>query len=370
MRSLLTLLAAGLLSVVLTRAFLAYMQGRQIVAEENHRSMHKGRIPVGAGWPLLVSALIAALALWPFAGVHSVLLPAIAALAIVSWADDVNALAPSVRFLVHIAAAVAAVYALPSDALIFSGLLPFALDRLVAGVALVWFVNLTNFMDGIDGITGIEAITVAGGYGLVRLALGPAGDDALIGLAIAITGAALGFLVWNWHPARIFMGDVGAVPLGFIMGWLMLDLAVRGHLAAALILPSTISPTPPSPLSGVCSTAKNRGRPTAATSTSARAGCSAPILRSYRGLPPATSCWCWRRCSRCATRCKASRSPLPRSASCLDISNSSPAAARRPRPSRRRFAAYCFIGGIKYSTSVRGLPVSPHKLGVCVISRT
>ncbi len=237
MRSLLTLLAAGLLSVVLTRAFLAYMQGRQIVAEENHRSMHKGRIPVGAGWPLLVSALIAALALWPFAGVHSVLLPAIAALAIVSWADDVNALAPSVRFLVHIAAAVAAVYALPSDALIFSGLLPFALDRLVAGVALVWFVNLTNFMDGIDGITGIEAITVAGGYGLVRLALGPAGDDALIGLAIAITGAALGFLVWNWHPARIFMGDVGAVPLGFIMGWLMLDLAVRGHLAAALILP-------------------------------------------------------------------------------------------------------------------------------------
>jgi UDP-N-acetylmuramyl pentapeptide phosphotransferase/UDP-N-acetylglucosamine-1-phosphate transferase len=76
------------------------------------------------------------------------------------------------------------------------------------------------------------------GVGLVALAvvtLGSVAGQALAGLALA--GAAIGFLVWNWHPARIFLGDVGSVPLGYIVGGLLIQAMVAGHWAAALILP-------------------------------------------------------------------------------------------------------------------------------------
>lgn len=237
MRALVTFFVAALLGAALTRLFLALMTGRSVVAVENERTMHKGAIPVGGGWPLLVASLLTALILWPITHVHASLLPWIAVLALVSWADDVNGISPAVRFPVHVVAALAIVFALPDSARVFGGVLPVVADRAVTALALVWFINLTNFMDGIDGISGIETIAVATGYVIVRSMLAGASVDPLVGLMSAVAGAALGFLVWNRHPARIFLGDVGAVPLGFIMGVAMIDLACRGHLAPALILP-------------------------------------------------------------------------------------------------------------------------------------
>jgi UDP-N-acetylmuramyl pentapeptide phosphotransferase/UDP-N-acetylglucosamine-1-phosphate transferase len=109
------------------------------------------------------------------------------------------------------------------------GLLPFWLDRAVAVLAWTWFINLYNFMDGIDGITGIETVCIAAGLAICGFALPQ--DLVLI-------AASLGFLLWNWHPARIFLGDSGSVPLGYLLGWLLLSLAGSGHPAAALILPA------------------------------------------------------------------------------------------------------------------------------------
>jgi UDP-N-acetylmuramyl pentapeptide phosphotransferase/UDP-N-acetylglucosamine-1-phosphate transferase len=237
LRATVTLVIAAFVSAALTRVFLALMTGRAVVAHENERTMHKGRIPVGAGWPVLVAALCVALVLWPVTKVHASLLPWIAVLALVSWADDVNTLSPAVRFPIHIVAVLASLFALPEQTAIFGGALPLVADRLLAAFLLVWFVNLTNFMDGIDGITGVETIAVAVGYVLVRSFLPGSSIEPLVGLMSATAGAALGFLVWNWHPARIFLGDVGAVPLGFIMGLAMIDLAIAGQPAAALILP-------------------------------------------------------------------------------------------------------------------------------------
>lgn len=233
--SLATLLAAFLLAAALTPLYMRLIRDKRVVAEENHRSMHKGEVAVGGGWPLLVSALVIASLAWPLLPVHRVLLPALALLAILSWWDDISVLSPLYRLAVHAVAAIACLWSLPADALVFQGWLPFWLDRLVAGIALVWFVNLYNFMDGIDGIAGVETVAIATGYVVVTLAAG--GTSPLHGLAVAVIGATLGFLVWNWHPARIFLGDVGAIPLGFLTGWLMLDLAVKHSLAAALILP-------------------------------------------------------------------------------------------------------------------------------------
>ena len=90
-------------------------------------------------------------------------------------------------------------------------------------------------MDGIDGISGIEALGIGLGIAFVSVISGSGGGIAV--QAAAIAGAGAGFLWWNWHPARIFLGDVGSVPLGFVAGWLLLILAINGEWAAAIILP-------------------------------------------------------------------------------------------------------------------------------------
>jgi UDP-N-acetylmuramyl pentapeptide phosphotransferase/UDP-N-acetylglucosamine-1-phosphate transferase len=235
LRSFLTILVAFGASVGLTHLFLRWLEGRSIVAVENHRTMHKGAVPTGGGWPLLAATLFTTVALWQLELPQILLLLAAIVLAFVSWADDLKTLDPGPRLAVHMGAAALAMYVLPSDAYVFHGALPFVLDRLLAGLALVWFLNLYNFMDGIDGIAGIETITIAVGYASINAVAGEA--DAFYGLALALAAATAGFLVWNWAPARIFMGDVGSVPLGFLTGALMIDLAIRHSLAAALILP-------------------------------------------------------------------------------------------------------------------------------------
>jgi UDP-N-acetylmuramyl pentapeptide phosphotransferase/UDP-N-acetylglucosamine-1-phosphate transferase len=91
-------------------------------------------------------------------------------------------------------------------------------------------------MDGIDGLAGAETASIGAGL-LLFASVGAGVDSELRGLAAVVSAAAIGFLVWNWAPARIFLGDVGSVPLGFLLGFLLLDLAFRGHWKIALILP-------------------------------------------------------------------------------------------------------------------------------------
>jgi Fuc2NAc and GlcNAc transferase len=102
----------------------------------------------------------------------------------------------------------------------------------LAALYLVWLLNLYNFMDGIDGIAGMEAITVClGAAALVGLALG-IGSAADIGLPLLLAGAVAGFLVWNFPPARIFMGDAGSGFLGITLGILSLH---AGAIAPPLL---------------------------------------------------------------------------------------------------------------------------------------
>jgi UDP-N-acetylmuramyl pentapeptide phosphotransferase/UDP-N-acetylglucosamine-1-phosphate transferase len=91
-------------------------------------------------------------------------------------------------------------------------------------------------MDGIDGITGIETACLGLGAAWV-LTLENGFGDGTAYLALTAMAAAVGFLPWNWHKAGIFLGDVGSVPLGYAMGWLLLLLAAKGYWAQALILP-------------------------------------------------------------------------------------------------------------------------------------
>ena len=199
--------------------------------QPNARSSHVKATPRGGGIAVVAVVLLA----WGAIGRGSMLLLGLAlGLAVLSWIDDLKGLPPGLRLAGHAAAVLTGLLALP-DIAVFQGLLPPWLDRALAALMWIWFINLYNFMDGIDGITGVETAVI--GIGVTGLAvwLGTLPLAALHGASLA--GAALGFLLWNWHPARIFLGDVGSVALGFLIGWLLLELAARGFWAAALLLP-------------------------------------------------------------------------------------------------------------------------------------
>lgn len=222
---------AGLIAWLGTGAVLRLLRRHDILDRPNERSSHSTATPRGGGIAV-IAAILVALALFaddrPWA-----VMAAVAALAAVSWIDDLRGLPALPRLLFQAGVVLAAVLMAPWPGPVFQGLLPPLVDRLLAAGALLYFLNLFNFMDGIDGITGVETTCIGLGLALVAPV---AGGDLLP--AAAATAAALGFLAWNWHPARIFMGDVGSVPLGFLLGWLLLSAAAAGAWAAALLLPA------------------------------------------------------------------------------------------------------------------------------------
>jgi UDP-N-acetylmuramyl pentapeptide phosphotransferase/UDP-N-acetylglucosamine-1-phosphate transferase len=124
---------------------------------------------------------------------------------------------------------------LPRDLSITHGFLPIPFDRLLAGIIWIWFINLFNFMDGIDGLSGGSAAAMGFGLMLVSLRYGPSELDAFRGAMIAAT--CVGFLYWNWQPAKVFLGDIGSIPLGYLLGYALVHLAMNGGQAMALIIP-------------------------------------------------------------------------------------------------------------------------------------
>ena len=226
------LLPAGALTgALLTGVVTRYLRRRAILDHPNERSSHAVPTPRGGGWGILLVLLPG----WAALGVSPWVLAGAALLAAVSWLDDRHNLAPGPRLLVHVAAVGAGLVALGGEARVFQGWLPAGLDHLATGLCWLWFINLFNFMDGIDGLAGSEAVSVAGGLALVVAAGGAAAG--LLEPALVLAGAACGFLVWNWHPARVFMGDVGSIPVGFALGWLLFAAAAAGLWPAALLLP-------------------------------------------------------------------------------------------------------------------------------------
>src|SRR5213078_3525206 len=107
-------------------------------------------------------------------------------------------------------------------------MLPWWLERLGLFIGFLWFVNLVNFMDGIDWMTVAEVVPVTGAI----LLLGLAGAVDLLPalVAAALLGAIVGFAPFNRPVAQVFLGDVGSLPIGLLLGWVLLQLAGRGHL--------------------------------------------------------------------------------------------------------------------------------------------
>ena len=179
--------------------------GRALVLDHpNERSLHERPVPRTGGIAVLAGA---AAAIWP--GAASLWLPLTLALglAVISLVDDVFGMPALVRLTAHFAAA---------GILVWDVLSPLhAVALITLAVAVAWTTNLFNFMDGADGLAGGMAVM---GFGTYALASSIAGNDALAVLCAAIAAGAAAFLLQNFHPARIFLGDVGSVPLGFFAG--------------------------------------------------------------------------------------------------------------------------------------------------------
>ncbi len=182
----------------------------------NQRSSHEQPMPRAGGAPIAATA-IAAIILLGIIRPHLLPLKWVLSIAVgggavawIGWRDDKSPVPAHTRFIIHIIAAAWAVNCLmPSELSIFV--------KFAAGFWVAWSINFYNFMDGIDGLAGAEAVVIALGAGYIAGRLGLMGS---LTVAWVTAAAALGFLFWNWPPAKIFMGDAGSGFLGYTFGCL------------------------------------------------------------------------------------------------------------------------------------------------------
>ena len=295
---------AAAASALGTGVALRVARGRAILDHPNSRSSHAAPTPTGAGIAVVAVIVFEWLVIWGLTGAAPdtgltypvpLLCLLAAVLAAVSWYDDLRGLSPILRLVVQVAVILIAMSALSAHGRIFQGVLPYGLDVAVTAYIWLWFVNLTNFMDGIDGITGVEVGSIGIGVAILAPLIVAAGlaqsllvSSSLMLYATVLAAAAIGFLVWNWQPAKIFLGDVGSVPLGFLGGWLLLEAAAPACGRRRSCCRFTTSPMRRSPCCGDWCAAKPSSRRTEATSIRGRHGRSAPTQpspwRSWRSI--------------------------------------------------------------------------------------
>lgn len=218
--------AVALAVVGLTDRVRGFAAARNMLDYPNHRSAHAAPTPRGGGIAL-VAVVLLSLGMAALLGA----IPEKAAIALigggvlvaaVGWADDLGEVKARVRLAVHALAAAWAMAWLGWVTDIHAGgrvLHVGGFGIVLTVVAIVWAVNLYNFMDGLDGFAGAQG-TTTGLVGAVLLLM--VGEPGLALMAAFVAAACAGFLVWNWPPARIFMGDVGSGFLGYSLAILAL----------------------------------------------------------------------------------------------------------------------------------------------------
>ncbi len=218
-------LAAGTASLCLTAMVRRYALNHDIVDEVGARSSHNAPTPRGGGLAIVLAFLASIAASVPLLGLP---LPLAAGLigasffvAGIGWIDDHGHVSAAIRLAAHFVGAAVLVWALGPIPLPF---LPDTVAALAAWpislIGTVWLINLYNFMDGIDGLAGGEAVAIAG-LGAILAAWSGLAPANIAPFAL-LTAASVGFLFWNWPPAKIFMGDAGSGFLGLAISALIL----------------------------------------------------------------------------------------------------------------------------------------------------
>ena len=210
----LTPLVSGMVAYVLLALLLR--RRRLPLDQPNERSLHAVPVP-RVGGLALIPALACGWLLLPGALPAAIWLP-LALLFSISCADDMLGLSAALRFVVHMAAALVCAVGLMYPQAGWAAIA-------VAVLAIAWMTNLFNFMDGSDGLAGGMALI---GFAAYAAAAGMAGNDDMALACLAISAASAAFLGFNFHPARVFLGDAGSIPLGFLAA----ALGVQGWVEA------------------------------------------------------------------------------------------------------------------------------------------
>jgi UDP-N-acetylmuramyl pentapeptide phosphotransferase/UDP-N-acetylglucosamine-1-phosphate transferase len=211
---------------------------KHALAKPNARSSHRIPTPQGAGIAVIAATLVVTAAIMagaePRVNVPIAVFGATSFIAIVGFADDLKSIPVVTRLLLQAIAVGAIVFTAPDDVRIVSAF-PLWIERGLILLAALWFVNLVNFMDGLDWMTVAEVVPVTAALVVLGLYNELPLSPALV--AAALCGAMIGFAPFNRPVAKIFLGDVGSLPIGLLLGWCLLQLASHQHLAATLLLP-------------------------------------------------------------------------------------------------------------------------------------
>jgi len=238
MRLYLILIAIGCItaSAFLTGLVRRVLVSRRRLVIPGERSLHDVPTPQGGGIAIVAATIAAQCLLAAFGIVPSATLLAFGgggiAVALIGYLDDRRHVPPLVRISVHFAAALWALFWL--------GGLPTLGESMTLGIGgyvlgalgIIWSLNLFNFMDGIDGIAASEAAFVAFAGAVLSVVIGS--SAAAPAIALMLGCACVGFLIWNWPPAKIFMGDVGSGYVGYTIA-LLVVVAARDNPVAWLV---------------------------------------------------------------------------------------------------------------------------------------
>jgi len=230
---------AAAISVAFIVAIRPWLQ-RIALAKPNARSSHTVPTPQGGGIAVIAATVIAAAgALYLSAAAASAAAPlpvfaAVIVIAALGAADDIRPIGVAPRLLLQAFSVALVIFTLP-DELRVAPFVPWWIERVLLVVGGLWFVNLVNFMDGLDWMTVAEvvpitaALAMIGAFGLL--------PPTEMTVSLALCGAMLGFAYFNRPIAKLFLGDVGSLPVGLLLGWLLVQLAGHDGLAAAILLP-------------------------------------------------------------------------------------------------------------------------------------
>jgi UDP-N-acetylmuramyl pentapeptide phosphotransferase/UDP-N-acetylglucosamine-1-phosphate transferase len=234
--SIFALVAAAMVSAAITWAIRPLLL-RHALAKPNPRSSHRVATPQGAGIAVIGATLVVAGAIVASAdAVNSVIAIFAASLfmAIVGFADDIRSIPVLPRLILQAVAVGTVLFTVPGDIRIVSAS-PLWIERGLLLLAGLWFVNLVNFMDGLDWMTVAEVVPITATMAVLGW-FGEFPPSATI-VAAALCGAMVGFAPVNRPVAKVFLGDVGSLPIGLLLGWCLLQLAYNQQIVAALLLP-------------------------------------------------------------------------------------------------------------------------------------
>ena len=236
--ALLAAVATAMLSAVLIWAVRPLLL-KHALAKPNARSSHRIPTPQGAGIAVIAATLVVAGLIIACADASTSNFPIVVFgstlfLAVVGFADDLKSIPVPRRLILQAISVGAILFAAPGDLRIVPAL-PFWIERGLILLTGLWFVNLVNFMDGLDWMTVAEVVPITAAM-IILGSLGEFPIPATV-VAAALFGAMIGFAPFNRPVATIFLGDVGSLPIGLLLGWCLLQLAWHQHFASALLLP-------------------------------------------------------------------------------------------------------------------------------------